>query len=99
MLGVASAARRRRYREIVTVLRRHGVGIAANGMGAGRLFPFHGGWIGHAKRDAPSSSAEHLRLAMEELGTTAIKIGQILSTRPDLIPREFAAEQIGRAHV
>ena len=92
MLGVASAARRRRYRKIVTVLRRHGVGIAANGMGVGRFFPFDGGWIGHAKRDAPSSSAEHLRLAMEELGTTAIKIGQILSTRSDLIPREFAAE-------
>ena len=36
--------------------------------------------------------AERIRLAIEELGPTYIKLGQILSTRPDLIPSEFAVE-------
>lgn len=32
------------------------------------------------------------RLAFEELGPTFIKLGQILSTRPDMIPEEFVKE-------
>lgn len=32
------------------------------------------------------------RLACEELGPTFVKLGQILSTRPDLIPRKFTEE-------
>ncbi|HEY5883322.1 MAG TPA: AarF/ABC1/UbiB kinase family protein [Pyrinomonadaceae bacterium] len=44
----------------------------------------------------PSLSANsrpvHLRLALEELGTTFIKLGQILSTRADLLPPDYLAE-------
>ncbi len=35
---------------------------------------------------------EGLRMALEELGPTYIKLGQILSTRPDLIPVDFLSE-------
>jgi ubiquinone biosynthesis protein len=38
------------------------------------------------------SAARRLRMAMEELGPTFIKLGQLLSTRPDLIPAEFVEE-------
>jgi ubiquinone biosynthesis protein len=38
------------------------------------------------------SPPEHLRMAFEELGTTFIKLGQILSTRADLLPPEYISE-------
>src|SRR6185437_4401033 len=38
------------------------------------------------------SPAERLRLAFEELGPTFIKLGQLLATRPDLIPIEYVEE-------
>jgi ubiquinone biosynthesis protein len=36
--------------------------------------------------------AKRMRAALEELGPTFSKLGQILSTRPDLLPPEFIAE-------
>jgi ubiquinone biosynthesis protein len=39
-----------------------------------------------------SRTAKRVREALEELGPTFCKLGQILSTRPDLIPPEFIAE-------
>ena len=41
---------------------------------------------------AAHTRPRHLRLALEELGTTFIKLGQILSTRADLLPPEYLVE-------
>ncbi len=38
------------------------------------------------------AAAEHFRLALEELGPTFVKLGQVLSTRPDLLPPAYIAE-------
>ncbi|MES3036879.1 MAG: AarF/UbiB family protein [Bdellovibrionota bacterium] len=38
------------------------------------------------------SGPERLRRSFEELGPTYVKLGQVLATRPDLIPDEYAAE-------
>ena len=38
------------------------------------------------------TAAERMRLVLEELGPTFIKLGQILSTRPDVIPHAFVRE-------
>ena len=84
--------RRRRYREIGSALARHGLGVATARLGLWWLVPFHRGLLGHVRRDRRYSTAEHIRLALEELGPTAIKLGQILSTRPDLLPPNLVAE-------
>ena len=38
------------------------------------------------------ATPERLRQALEELGPTFIKIGQIMSSRPDLVPKEYCKE-------
>ncbi len=41
---------------------------------------------------AEADRPERLRLALERLGGAFVKIGQLLSVRPDLIPPEYASE-------
>lgn len=41
---------------------------------------------------AALSPPERMRLALEELGPTFVKLGQLLSTRPDVIPRPYVQE-------
>src|SRR5919197_1176353 len=48
--------------------------------------PDEGGAVGRARQ------AKRLREALEELGPTFAKLGQVLSTRPDLLPPEFIEE-------
>lgn len=43
-------------------------------------------------RSEAQTRPEHLRSALEELGTTFIKLGQILSTRADLLPPDYLSE-------
>lgn len=81
-----------RYRQVVQILVRHGFGYLVNQLGLEHLMPFHWGLLGHRRRPLPYTQAEHLRLAFEELGTTFIKLGQILSTRADLLPPDFVTE-------
>jgi ubiquinone biosynthesis protein len=44
------------------------------------------------QRPATPEAARDFRLALEELGTTYVKLGQLLSSRPDLMPDEYIAE-------
>lgn len=67
----------RRLREIVRVLGAYGFGHVIN-------TKFR---VEKRKRDP-----ENLRLVFEELGPTFIKIGQILSTRPDILPQAYIVE-------
>jgi predicted unusual protein kinase regulating ubiquinone biosynthesis (AarF/ABC1/UbiB family) len=52
------------------------------------------GEIGAAgnRRQATRESARSFRAALEELGTTYIKLGQLLSSRPDLLPDVYIDE-------
>jgi ubiquinone biosynthesis protein len=73
-------------------LARHGLGWLVLQLGLGDLIPFQRGLLGHPRRAAAYTRPEHFRLALEDLGATFIKLGQILSVRPDLLPPDYVAE-------
>uniref|UniRef100_A0A831XE17 2-polyprenylphenol 6-hydroxylase n=1 Tax=Geobacter metallireducens TaxID=28232 RepID=A0A831XE17_GEOME len=83
----------RRYRQIVRVLFKYGFDHALELMGLSQ-FVARGRKLFRrpASELALLSPAERMRLALEELGPTFVKLGQILSTRPDVIPRSFILE-------
>ncbi|WP_036516248.1 ubiquinone biosynthesis regulatory protein kinase UbiB [Nevskia soli] len=51
-----------------------------------------GEFMGRKARPHRLPRGERLRLALEELGPVFVKFGQALSTRPDILPPEVAAE-------
>src|SRR5262245_41663329 len=78
-----------RLRQITQVLAKHGFGelIARTDLAA--LVPFR---KTEAEVAPPASYAARMRLAMQELGPSFVKLGQILSTRADLLPAELIVE-------
>ena len=80
----------KRYREILGVLVRYGF---SDLLGRLRMEYYVKLKRKRAKEEIASlTTAARARLALQELGPTFIKLGQILSLRPDLIPLEFAEE-------
>lgn len=58
-----------------------------------RVFTYYGfGFLVSKSSSKKQSSPKALREALEELGATFIKLGQILSTRPDLLPESYIVE-------
>lgn len=82
----------KRYREIADALVRHGLGYLVGVLGLDRFVPFHRGLLGHPRRAEPYTRPEHVRMALEDMGAAFIKLGQILSSRPDLLPPDYQTE-------
>lgn len=83
----------RRYREIAQVLIGHGLGELVDLLEIQPYLSLPRRLVRRWREEAPPLSApERLRLALEELGPTFIKLGQVLSTRPDLVPPDYVAE-------
>jgi ubiquinone biosynthesis protein len=76
-----------REREIAEVLGGYGLSYLAHIAGVDRLAGF-----GDGEPATTHTPPEKLRLALEELGPTFIKLGQVLSTRADLLSPEYLAE-------
>ena len=82
-----------RMLRIVRVLVRHGLDEFVFTLHLFRpyrfvLFLFPGYWL----RDRTVPRGQRLREALEELGPVFVKFGQVVSTRPDLIPADIAVE-------
>jgi ubiquinone biosynthesis protein len=80
-----------RYQQILRVLVRYGFSDLVD-----RLHLDQYGWQMISRKPREQiyrlSRAERLRMALEELGPTFIKLGQLLSVRPDIMPPDYLKE-------
>lgn len=84
-----------RYRQILSILFKYGFGDLIESLNID--YYIEAGLKILSKKNRREhlekiSRAERVRMAVEELGPTFIKFGQILSARPDLIPSDFIEE-------
>lgn len=78
-----------RIREITAAMRKHGFGKLLNRTIKDKILP-----SGDEEYDffLDPEVAVNLRLMFQELGTSFIKLGQLLSTRPDMVGERIATE-------
>lgn len=83
-----------RLQEIAAVLIRHGLGDLVRRMGMANALKRAGHVLHwkHAGEMAQLTPPVRLRRALEELGPTFVKLGQVMATRVDLFPPEWIAE-------
>lgn len=79
----------RRMMEVQRVVLKYGLGPLLMQVGLGRFW----GRVEEGPAEGLGRTVpERVRLALQELGPTAIKFGQMLSTRHDLLPAEYVEE-------
>ncbi|MBN1595899.1 AarF/ABC1/UbiB kinase family protein, partial [candidate division FCPU426 bacterium] len=79
-----------RLREILMVFTRHGFGFLIDQLHLESYLPAKGRMV--RRRTPKASVPARLRMVLDELGPTFIKLGQVLSMRPDVLPQEYIQE-------
>jgi ubiquinone biosynthesis protein len=84
----------RRYEQVLMILLKYGFGDIVLSLNLEHVFMSLRKIMMHAVQDKLENTTrpERVRMALEDLGPTFIKLGQIMSTRPDLIPMSFITE-------
>jgi ubiquinone biosynthesis protein len=77
-----------RYRQVAFVLAKYGFGDIVNRLGLASLRGRLTGTAGLAESPTPV----RVRMALVDLGPTFVKFGQLLSTRPDILPERYIQE-------
>lgn len=82
-----------RYREIAMALARHGFGYMVEEMGLSHILSMPRKWL---RGETPESKTlgERVRLVLEDLGPAFVKLGQLASTRSDLLPEPIIRELV-----
>ena len=89
--NIKSAAR---IREIILVFAKHGFQDILEHSSIGRkiLDRLSFNWFSRQEHLSNLSVSERICMSFEQLGPTFVKLGQLLSTRPDLIPHEWTED-------
>lgn len=81
-----------RYQEIIRALLRNGFGYLVKDIGITEALSLPSKKVTQGSDLSKKTFAERVKTLIEELGTTFIKLGQIASTRRDIIPERLLTE-------
>ncbi|PKM93175.1 MAG: 2-polyprenylphenol 6-hydroxylase [Firmicutes bacterium HGW-Firmicutes-1] len=92
-MAVSKYRKLKRSKQIIRIFANHGFGTLIDRLGILKYLKIKKQTNEYTERETSKLSVgERLKLSFEELGPTFIKLGQIMSTRPDLLPRDIINE-------
>jgi len=95
MMYIQGFQKIKRVGQILKILSKHGFDEIISRSNLDRILPDSFlYWNNHTRKIFEEDFNVRIRLAIEELGPTFIKLGQLLSNRPDIIPKDLQEELV-----